>query len=125
MKNSSWEGNLRELRNAINYALISAGDLQTLTLAHLPPDLTEGASRTSPTPDALTRELENWLEFVLPEEGPQPDYKALIGSLETQLLKLLLDRYAGKQSHLASALNMNRSTLRKKLHTGKVISGDS
>ena len=65
---------------------------------------------------ALSRALTTWLDQRL--TGPEsswPDYDSLLAHVEKQMLATLLERFEDKPTRLASALNMNRATLRRKL----------
>jgi DNA-binding NtrC family response regulator len=106
-----WPGNLRELRNAINYALVTSGGAKLITPDHIPGHLA-GIPARHGEDDALALALEAWVERRMESE---PDYKELSTSLENLLLEDLLRRFDGKPSHLASALAINRTTLRNKL----------
>jgi two-component system nitrogen regulation response regulator GlnG/two-component system response regulator AtoC len=60
--------------------------------------------------------LSIWLDQRL--TGPEPawpDYDSLLAHVEKQMLATLLERFEDKPTRLASALNMNRATLRRKL----------
>ncbi|MCH7228330.1 sigma-54-dependent transcriptional regulator [Haloferula sp. A504] len=109
--NYDWPGNLRELRNAINYALVTSAGARLITPDHIPGHLA-GIPARHGEDDALALALEAWVERRMEAE---PDYKELSTSLENLLLEDLLRRFDGKPSHLASALAINRTTLRNKL----------
>jgi two-component system nitrogen regulation response regulator GlnG/two-component system response regulator AtoC len=77
------------------------------------------ASQTDPSGHldvSLTRVLNAWLDQRL--TGPEttwPDYDTLLAHVEKQMLAALLGRFEDKPTRLATALNMNRATLRRKL----------
>jgi len=111
LQGHSWPGNVRELRNMLEHAaaVCSGSVIQT---SHLPTELRQragGAVRESPALDAV---LHEWLDLRL-RQGRT--YDALHDELEGKLLEALLPRFEGKPTLLASALDMNRATLRKKL----------
>jgi DNA-binding NtrC family response regulator len=115
-----WPGNLRELRNALEYA--SAVCTGPVILPHHLPRELQDAVRTAPASDArLAAELQNWIEGKLAETS---DYDALHDALEALLLKDLLARFQGKPTILARELNMNRVTLRKKLTAAGIRSSE-
>lgn len=110
-----WPGNLRELRNVINYALVTSAGTPLVTRDHVPEHLV-----SPPGPhtrdDALTHALDHWIDRRMDGDIT---YKELNAELEALLLRLLLRRFDDKPSHLAAALSINRSTLRKRLrHDG-------
>lgn len=112
LNNYDWPGNLRELRNVINHAIVASSGGPQITPAHLPAYLITPTSRRQTTDEDLSFGLKLWVDHELTAES---NYKQISSKLENILLKILLDRFDGKPSHLASALSMNRSTLRKKL----------
>lgn len=115
-----WPGNLRELRNAVSFALTAAAGAPVLEDRHLPVYLADtepaAAERVDPDrlPEALLDPLREWIEARLGEDPP-PTYRDLSESLESGLLRELLPRYGGRLSRLAKDLQANRATLRKRL----------
>lgn len=108
-----WPGNLRELRNLVSYLVHTHTESRILQSHHLPPHFFDQAQR--PPQDPLTTSLVNWVAQKLDSSENPPSYKELHKELEGQLLDILMERFDHKPSHLAKSLNMNRSTLRKKL----------
>ncbi|MGB6223158.1 sigma-54-dependent transcriptional regulator [Haloferula sp.] len=109
-----WPGNLRELRNAISYALVTSAGTPIITPQFIPEHLA-GTPSHQRKDDALSHALEFWVDQKL--EGGNTNYKGISADLEGLLLRILLRRFDGKPSHLAAALSINRSTLRKKLRS--------
>jgi DNA-binding NtrC family response regulator len=101
-----WPGNLRELRNVINFALVTSGGAPVITRQHVPSHLL-GAPTRHTRDHALGHVLECWIDRRLESDVT---YKDLVAELEDILLRNLLRRFDGKSSHLASALSINRST---------------
>lgn len=107
-----WPGNLRELRNVVSYAHTVGSGSYVLEPSHLPDHLLERSAVPIETADtALSSAIEAWLG----ETDELPPYHNISARLEKRLLKLLLARFDGKLSRLASRLDANRTTLRKKL----------
>ena len=106
-----WPGNLRELRNVINFALVTSAGAAAITTEHIPDHLA-GIPKRHGRSDALSLAMEPWVDRQLEDAA---DYKTLSARLENIVLSILLERYHGKPSHLASALGINRTTLRAKL----------
>ena len=104
-----WQGNVRELRNAIDYAVVACGGRRLLP-QHLPP-----LTREVPEEQLLESSLARWLEFELAESEHLLSYADLLDKVEGAMLKKLLARFDGKPTHLAAELQMNRTTLRKRL----------
>ena len=113
-----WPGNLRELRNVISYALTAAGGAPQIDSSHFPVHLpaAAGAGVKSDTglPEDLSRALLRWVATRLCEDS-RPAYDELAGTLERGLLRELLPHFDGKLARLATALQANRATLRRKL----------
>ena len=79
---------------------------------HLPEYLRDaGSSESSITQDSLDKALDQWIE----DSGELNSYQNLANSLERKLIHLLLQRFDGKLARMATAMQANRTTLRKKL----------
>jgi DNA-binding NtrC family response regulator len=116
-----WPGNLRELRNVISYALTAAAGAPRIEPAQLPAYLSSAVRSGSPDeiglPAELSRELRRWVATRLRDETT-PAYDELSSTLEAGLLHELLPHFDGKLARLATALQANRATLRRKLRKG-------
>lgn len=110
-----WPGNLLELRNSVAYALTVNTGAATIDVEDLPPYLGggEGGGRAE-QPLGLIHALDAWLDRRLDAEEP-PTYRQLAEGLEAELIRCLLKRHDGKLARMASALQANRTTLRKRL----------
>ena len=113
----AWPGNLRELRHVIELALaMSRGG--PLLPGHLPPHVAEalhtsGGKVVGGELDAvIARWIDSQLEMT-PEENWQ--YDTLLERIESAILGHLLERFENRPTRLASALRLNRATLRQKL----------
>ena len=110
-----WPGNLRELHNSIAFALTvnsGAGSIESSDLPDYLRGETSGSDANAPA--LLVQALDSWLDARLNEEGG-PIYRDLAESLEATLIRCLLERYDGKLARMASALQANRTTLRRRL----------
>jgi two-component system, NtrC family, response regulator AtoC len=94
----SWPGNIRELRNMMERALLLAGQ-GTITAAHLPTEKTRRHSRTAAAA----------VEVTAP---PEP---RSISEIEKQAIIDALVRCGGNQSRAAELLGMPRRTFCKRL----------
>lgn len=116
-----WPGNLRELRNVVSFAITAAAGGTLLEPHHLPVHLTEAreteAGGSGDLARSLHEALDHWLEDRMSGE-PRPNYGALSEALEAALIRALLPRYGGRLARLASDLQANRTTLRKRLRSG-------
>lgn len=112
----NWPGNLRELHNVMAFALTVNSEATTIDQSHLPeylltkstPDRTERLTRQ------LITEMNLWLDHYF-ESTDEPRYRDIESDLNKALIEQLLERYDGKLAPMATALNANRSTLRRKL----------
>lgn len=115
LKAYSWPGNVRELAAAMQHAAAVCSTAPVLP-RHLPQTVSITAQDSTHLDQSLNRAMVAWLDQKLtgPEENA-PDYDTLLSQVEKLLLSELLSRYEDKPTRLASALNMNRATLRRKL----------
>ena len=98
-KNYNWAGNVRELRNVIERALILE-DGEFVSTRFLPADMT-GAVRAQTTGGAFG--------FVLPDEGIS------LEAIELDLVQQALAKTDGNITHAARLLNISRDQVRYRL----------
>jgi DNA-binding NtrC family response regulator len=100
----AWPGNVRQLENAVEMAIVLSGDRTLL----LPPDFHLPAQ-------AMPKALDlNELHIIpLPEGGL--DFEAVIGRIELNLLEQALERARGNKKVAADMLRLKRTTLAAKL----------
>jgi len=96
LKNYDWPGNVRQLRNVIERALILHPLIKELRAEHLPPEL-KLKNRTDPT------------LIAIPSDGMS------LQATEIKMLREALERSAGNQSKAARILGVSRDTLRYRL----------
>lgn len=115
LKAYGWPGNVRELATAMKHAVTVCAAPPILP-RHLPEKISAPTQDNTHLEQAFQRSLIAWLDQKLtcPEDAI-PDYDTLLSQLEKPLLGELLTRFEDKPTRLASALNMNRATLRRKL----------
>jgi DNA-binding NtrC family response regulator len=113
-----WYGNVRELRNAIEHAVIVArgGVIDPEQLPEPTAAPRSHASKNLPTREAtIAQQIRDWSRARLGEEESTGDlHRKLLQMVEPPLLEVAIDRY-GQCRAAAHALGMHRSTLRKKL----------
>lgn len=116
LKAHIWPSNVRELRNAMQHAAaVCTGPL--ILPRHLPESIARAADSpvTSHLDLALQHALSQWLDQKLTApESDLPAYDDLAGQIESMMLKELMPRFDNKPTRLATALQMNRATLRRK-----------
>jgi two-component system nitrogen regulation response regulator GlnG len=111
-----WFGNVRELRNAIEHALVLArGGL--IEVAHLPPAALPPMAVTAATADGGLRQLtETWAQSQLQgaHDGAEL-YQRFLTLIEPALFRATLDHHRGQVASAARVLGLHRTTLKKKL----------
>ena len=111
LQTAEWPGDVRQLRNTIEWMLIMAGEgREPITIAGLPPELTDSATK-SMDPRANG-------EFV---SMPLRDARE---QFERTYLQSQLQRFGGNISRTANFVGMERSALHRKLKTLGLHSDD-
>ncbi len=113
-----WHGNVRELKNALEHALVLARG-GVIGVEHLPPPV--AAPRDSRVGE-LNREMEiadavrRWIDGRL-SNGADPNdlYQEVLNLIEPPLLTAVLEKHHGQRTAAARTLGLHRMTLRKKL----------
>jgi DNA-binding NtrC family response regulator len=112
-----WPGNIRELQSVLEHAwALSRGEV--IYPGHLPPHVAQvlqtasGSFTSSELESVISRWLEAQME-ILPEDSWS--YDKFLEGIEASMLKFLLEKFDSRPTRLATALGMNRATLRQKL----------
>jgi DNA-binding NtrC family response regulator len=100
----SWPGNVRQLENAIEMAMIVSGERSELTPSDFSLPRDKYSEPVEMTDDHLVK---------LPEKGL--DFEAVIARIELDLLEQALSRTNGNKKVAADMLNLKRTTLTAKL----------
>lgn len=110
-----WRGNVRELRSALECAIILARG-GALRREMLPPPLLASPG-DCPSSEVLLRQLiQRWTDAMLKEEPVESAlYERFLQLVEPPLLRAVLRRFGGRYLAAARALGMHRVTLRRKL----------
>ncbi|MBA3825529.1 MAG: sigma-54-dependent Fis family transcriptional regulator [Ktedonobacterales bacterium] len=103
----TWPGNMRELRNVLEHAIILSNG-GTITPAHLPPRLL--AAPASSMADELVGQIS---ALELPATGVE--LPALVHLLEDRLIAQAMTRTRANQSSTARLLGLTRDQLRQRL----------
>jgi two-component system, NtrC family, nitrogen regulation response regulator GlnG len=125
LQQRAWHGNVRELRNAIEHAMILARG-RTIAPEHLPPPMLPGGTGPAGSPhvaphgpgqeEAITSLVRRWAEAQLAgAEESQDLYQQLLRMVEPPLLQAAIQHYGGQCLAAARRLGLHRTTLRKKL----------
>jgi two-component system response regulator AtoC len=102
MMNFSWPGNVRQLENAVERAVMLSGGQREIEASDLPPELQQIEPRATPAP---------YVE--LPAEGL--DMTAYLLSIEKDLIEQALARTNGNRNRAAELLRIKRTTLVEKM----------
>ena len=93
-----WPGNIRELENAVEIAVIRSQDRDLVDIEDFPEPRTLFASRPGQ------------------EENAEPaDFKTIVGHFERDLIQRVLERTHGNKTQAAELLRLKRTTLIEKL----------
>ena len=116
LKQRPWHGNVRELRNAIEHALVVCPRGPILP-SHLPPP---APMRLSAPPgdvkSAITENLRRWTRTIMAQPTEETDlYEQFLALVEPAFLEEVLQDCNGQYSSAARRLGLHRTTLKKKL----------
>ncbi|WP_010584936.1 sigma-54-dependent transcriptional regulator [Schlesneria paludicola] len=111
-----WNGNVRELRNAIDHAVVLSrgGPLMT---EHLPPAIGPVSTMVNPGKQ-LGVAVADWVQQQLSESSEQSTtdlYRRFLNVAESALFSEILTRTQQNRSAAAKLLGLDRATLRTKL----------
>jgi two-component system nitrogen regulation response regulator GlnG len=120
-----WNGNVRELRNALEHAaVICRGD--RITPEHLPAPAHDASQpQTVSHPTDLRSATRAWAVAALAESDSTPLYERFLRTAEPELLHTVLQQSRGNRATAARRLGLHRETLREKLRkfSGEDCSG--
>ena len=114
LKAHGWSGNVRELKTAMAHAAAVCSGA-TISPHHLPASIVQ-PGESSHLEETMKRSLAAWLDQkTTGSDELMPAYDDLLETVEAFMLDTLLKRFDSKPTRLASAMKMNRATLRRKL----------
>lgn len=115
LKNHKWPGNVRQLRNVVEWVVIMHGGHGTgdFMPEHLPPEFTGGAVSAGTEYSSPGFLRENYLEIPLREAREEFEREYLIAQVE---------RFDGNISKTAQFVGMERSALHRKLKSLNAVS---
>lgn len=110
-----WYGNVRELRNAMEYAMIMARS-GSIEPEHLPPPTPAPTDPLASRQEQIAGWIREWGQLQLAGTAPTGDlYGRLLRLVEPPLLEVVVQHCHGQCAAAARRLGMHRTTLRKKL----------
>jgi two-component system, NtrC family, nitrogen regulation response regulator GlnG len=121
LQRRNWYGNVRELRNAVEHAVILArGGL--LAPEHLPPAMLPGTPSGLSPADTVATLVAQWAAGQLQETEETEDlYARLLAMVEPPLLRAAMQHCRGQCVAAARRLGMHRTTVRKKLDENGIV----
>ena len=109
-----WYGNVRELRNSIEHAVVLARG-GAISAEHLPPPAPASMTAAAIQGEALPTLIRQWTESQLESESARDLHERLLRMVEPPMLKAAMAHFHGQCATAARHLGMHRTTLRKKL----------
>jgi len=114
-----WYGNVRELRNALEHAVIVARG-GVIEPDHLPEavaaSLLDIGDHEPPLEDSIATLIDRWAEAKLANvDGTEDLHEQLLRLIERPLFRVAIERHRGQCASAARRLGLHRTTLRKKL----------
>jgi two-component system nitrogen regulation response regulator GlnG len=115
LERRTWYGNVRELRNALEHAMILAPGGQ-IGVEHLPPATPPSFCCEASCEESLAALLRQWTEAQLRSPDEAADlYDRLLKLVEPPVLRAVVQHFHGQCAAAARRLGLHRTTLRKKL----------
>jgi Nif-specific regulatory protein len=109
LSNYDWPGNIRELQNVIERAVILVHG-ESIDVQNLPPYLLENQTERSED-----RQLENLIEREIATSEKGEVYKKVVDKIEKFIIEYALIQHNNKQIEAADYLGIHRNTLHQKI----------
>ncbi len=103
LRSCTWKGNIRELRNVIEYIVVVCGEDGLATLDTLPPNMTTGNTKA-----------------IIDNAHIEKDLNKAVQNLEINRISLALKECDGNRKKAALMLNIPRTTLYYKMNQYKI-----
>ncbi len=115
LERRDWHGNVRELRNAMEHAMILArGGM--IAAEHLPLPMLPASAADPADQQAISAFIRQWAELKLQDPDDAQDlYEQLLKIVEPSLFRAAMEHSGGQFIAAARKLGIHRTTLRKKL----------
>jgi two-component system nitrogen regulation response regulator GlnG len=114
LEHRDWHGNVRELRNALEHALILARG-GPIAPEHLPEPMLPPPADEASDERSLASLVRRWAQSQLLQPTDEENlYERFLKIVEPPLFETTLDRYDGQYLSAARRLGIHRTTLKKK-----------
>jgi two-component system nitrogen regulation response regulator GlnG len=115
LRRREWFGNVRELRNAVEHAMILARG-RIIAPQHLPPPVLPGGLGQGGQEEAIAMLIRTWAQAQLESNDEVQDlYERFLRLVEPPLLKAAVQHAGGQCLAASRRLGLHRTTLKKKL----------
>lgn len=115
LRRRPWQGNVRELEHAIQFAAVMARHT-VVRPEHLPPVAVAAAGGGETADESVAEAVRRWLQHVLAGGDPPADLRdRLVTVVEAALAAEAVARTGGNRTAAAKLLGLDRATLRTKL----------
>ncbi|NUQ64706.1 MAG: sigma-54-dependent Fis family transcriptional regulator [Pirellulales bacterium] len=115
LRKRPWYGNVRELRNALDHAMILA-PRGRIAPEHLPSPSPATGANGLPCEEAIASRIRQWTDRELCSGTAGSDlYERFLALVEPPLLAAIMGHFQGQCAAAARRLGLHRTTLRKKL----------
>lgn len=111
----NWPGNIRQLRNAIEYILINSNDCKEISLDMVPQDILQGVSK-------------QFTSFISSSNNSQNDFELYDKKLkdareifEREYIIMQLKKFSGNISKTAEYIGMDRTALHRKIKVLNIV----
>lgn len=123
IRSRKWYGNVRELRNAIEHAVIVARGGEIVP-EHIPKSASSSDAGELDLEGQLADLVRRWTQGKLEQGDSVELYSELLKQIEPPIFQTLLDHNKGQYQASAKQLGLHRTTLKKKLDQHRITIAD-
>lgn len=118
LKSRDWTGNVRELRNTIERAVVVSRG-QPIQCEHLPPPMISASEPVTKLPESLNSQIAEWTKLQIAAQSSETErtdfYEQFLETTEPPMLQAVFDHCRQNRAATARLLGIHRTTLRQKL----------